>query len=593
MAPEKTAESPPPSSQPDAEEAPSKPPPRAAPPSVWDTLQPIFFNPSLKLTALRISDTKKSILYVVVLAFTFVHHVVSAFKWRFFIRVVDLILIIAEIVLLIFHSKFFKFDRFSPTSIIAVVIAIWSLVVCLIFLALCRIVAVIRKKGANLIKPFDLLEDSQRLKGLPIKTSPAAASILLGRSIWKTRFPGESNVVRLVRGVLGGIFILTIVIYGIVNVAIYPVRETALTPVKEYRVLGTPFDFPLEPPLWNIAFMRPLFGGYGAYNNVSLFREAVELIPLWDSASPNDTPECIHDPVPEIHVINAVTYQVIYSSCPPRTETPGLLPVQIYLPDLLVRVNFTTLEQPSAGTTANLWSSAIQVMPGLTKNKSYVIRTTTPITILPSTNNLAELEMEIRQIFKHPALSGLGMFESTHAFVTPRLKSVLPEPLVRTTPDNPWTLVGDNYSTLRMFLPDAISDTKIVEDYREKAVLDGFAVIGGLWTFLCAVFAIFFGISMTRIVFDMKPLSVFGIAQQFERETIVEEYFTHYPQIRSEIELPHRDRGLLTLFRDHLIDVELFKRYIEESEKEQTRIEDAEPVVEDLSMVDPTLRYRM
>lgn len=61
--------------------------------------------------------------------------------------------------------------------------------------------------------------------------------------------------------------------------------------------------------------------------------------------------------------------------------------------------------------TANLWANAIQVMPGLTRNNFYVVRSSSPITMLPSTNNLAELEMEIRRIFKHPALSGLGMFE--------------------------------------------------------------------------------------------------------------------------------------------------------------------------------------
>ncbi|KAF9039112.1 hypothetical protein BJ165DRAFT_1407347 [Panaeolus papilionaceus] len=477
-------------------------------------------------------------------------------------------------------------------AVIAFVVAVWTLIACLLFLTICRIVAVIRKKGTNLLKPFDLLEDSQRLKGLPIKTSPAAASILLGRSIWKTRFHGESTFVRLMRGMLGGIFILVMVVYGIVNVAIYPVRETALTPVKEYRVQSTPFDFPLEAPLWNIAFMRPMLGGYESYTNASSFRDAVQLIPLWDSSN-DDIPECINDPQPHLETINKVTYQIIYSSCPPRQNTTDLLPVQIYLPDILIQVNFTMLGAV-VDATANLWANAIQVMPGLTRNNFYVVRSSSPITMLPSTNNLAELEMEIRRIFKHPALSGLGMFESTNTFVTARLKSLLPEPLLTTAPNSTLITVADNFSTLRVFLPDAISDVKIVEDYREKAVLDGFAVIGGLWTFLCAVFAIFFGISMTRILFDAKPLSVFGLAQKFERDTIVEEYFANYPQIRSEIELPHRDRGLLTLFRDHLIDVELFQRHIQETEKERTNVENAEPDLDvDPTTLDPTLRYRM
>ncbi|PPQ68130.1 hypothetical protein CVT24_002956 [Panaeolus cyanescens] len=609
--------SPPTSSPPSMKAAPPPPPPTR---SAWHKFQPVFFNPSLKLTALRIAllasfitsalgsqwfehlfeengvKPTKSIIYVVVLAFTiweaFQPSPHSAFKLFFFIRLVDLLLIIAEIVLLTFHAKYFKFDRWSPKSIIAVVIAIWTLIVCLIFLALCRVVAVIRKLGANLLKPFDLLEDSQRMKGLPIKNSPAAASILLGRSIWRTRFPGESTAIRLFRGILGGSFILLMVIYGIINVAIYPVRETALTPVKEYRVEGTPFDFRLEQPVWHLAFMRPTMGAQRTDNSGNIFREAVQLKPLWDDSN-LDKPECVDDPIAENFEINHVIYETIFSYCPPRNNQYGITSsVQANLPDLLVTINFTMLGLSTEPAKTNLWANAVQVMPGLVENIEYLLRTTSPISMLPGTNNLAELEMEVRQKFRYPALSGLGMFESTYSFVTPRLKSLLPEPLLVIAPNDPFIAAGSDVATLRIFLPDAISDIKIVEDYREKAVLDGFAVIGGLWTFLCAVFAIVFGISMTRIVFDMKPLSVFGIAQKFERDRIVEEYFTHYPQIRSEIDLPHRDRGLVTLFRDHLIDVELFQTYLSESEKEREKIEDAEADV-DPAAIDPTLRYRI
>jgi hypothetical protein len=70
-----------------------------------------------------------------------------------------------------------------------------------------------------------------------------------------------------------------------------------------------------------------------------------------------------------------------------------------------------------------------------------------------------------------------------------------------------------NISTLRVFLQDNnfLGDPRlrdvgwggwsVIQDYTDKSVLNGYASVGGLWTFLSGIFTIVFGSSLLRILF--------------------------------------------------------------------------------------------
>ena len=58
-----------------------------------------------------------------------------------------------------------------------------------------------------------------------------------------------------------------------------------------------------------------------------------------------------------------------------------------------------------------------------------------------------------------------------------------------------------NISTLRAFLYDGDFGWTLLQDYRDKSVLNGFASVGGLWTFLSGIFTIVFGSSLLRMLF--------------------------------------------------------------------------------------------
>ena len=102
-------------------------------------------------------------------------------------------------------------------------------------------------------------------------------------------------------------------------------------------------------------------------------------------------------------------------------------------------------------------------------------------------------------------------------------------------------------------------------------MIAGFSSVGGLWTAFSGIFAIIFGASMLHTfygqwrllklkdVFDAralgsKPLSIFGIAHQFQAETMKKEALRLYPNILEENHVLEK-RGLLSLLRDHLIDL--------------------------------------
>jgi hypothetical protein len=50
----------------------------------------------------------------------------------------------------------------------------------------------------------------------------------------------------------------------------------------------------------------------------------------------------------------------------------------------------------------------------------------------------------------------------------------------------------ENISTIRLLFVD-VPETRVIMDYTDNSVIDGFSAVGGLWTVLTGIFAILFG----------------------------------------------------------------------------------------------------
>ncbi|KDR70549.1 hypothetical protein GALMADRAFT_877982 [Galerina marginata CBS 339.88] len=182
---------------------------------------------------------------------------------------------------------------------------------------------------------------------------------------------------------------------------------------------------------------------------------------------------------------------------------------------------------------------------------SVIAKATVPFPLTPGVNLIAAFTLGIRQIFKHPALSGLGLFESSKIFWTSQLTAVYPDPSLT-------VLRGEDISTIRLFVHDDASPFRTVADYRENSVLDGFSAVGGLWTTLSGIFAILFGGSLFHLITGAKPLSIFGAAHSIAhfpamRKSIME----HYPKLL--VRETDGNRGLLEFLRDHLLDLKILE----------------------------------
>jgi len=69
---------------------------------------------------------------------------------------------------------------------------------------------------------------------------------------------------------------------------------------------------------------------------------------------------------------------------------------------------------------------------------------------------------------------------------------------------SPLITQAPNIATIRITSQVDTSEWRIFQDYRDKSALKGFASVGGLWSFLGGIFAVFFGTSMLQLVFGMN-----------------------------------------------------------------------------------------
>ena len=66
---------------------------------------------------------------------------------------------------------------------------------------------------------------------------------------------------------------------------------------------------------------------------------------------------------------------------------------------------------------------------------------------------------------------------------------------------SPLITQAPNIATIRIISQIDITGWRITQDYRDKSALSGFASVGGLWSFLGGIFAVFFGASILQTVF--------------------------------------------------------------------------------------------
>ncbi|KAF9044401.1 hypothetical protein BJ165DRAFT_1594963 [Panaeolus papilionaceus] len=505
------------------------------------TCKDFVFKPVLKLSALRLAVLACiATIATGVLNFDILRD--TAFKFWFVPRILDVVLLLAEI-------------------------AGWGLTIVLLYLLLCRAEAIIggaNQVGSTLLEPFSILDDIERgeRKDIPVNGCPAACSMLLGRSIWLNRFPGEGDAIKLMRGAMAGGFVAALIGYAVISLVVQPVRETALIPIVESRGKAIPWggDNQIEDPAWNFVFLRILAEhSPDTVRNPDAFHNAVSVTRLIDPSRLNgqspSTLSCVHSPGTLSKDNDAI--QMIRVHCPSlQVDETGSLVVNS-LPDLLITVDFTHLGTFIDSQQYDLAANVPEVFLGLTQNTDYLTASTKPFPLPAGVNYLASVSLDLRKVLRHRVLSALGMFEATDAFWMPTVEHIVPDPLTRQAA----SILPDsvNMSSFRLYVPYDPSEIRIVQESREKTILAGMSAVGGLWTLLAGGFGLFFGTKLIQIFLNNKALSIFSFVQQQGRGKIAEEYRKLYPRIQSDMSVDQEDRGVLALLADYMIDLDLFR----------------------------------
>ncbi|KAF9531791.1 hypothetical protein CPB83DRAFT_833442 [Crepidotus variabilis] len=215
---------------------------------------------------------------------------------------------------------------------------------------------------------------------------------------------------------------------------------------------------------------------------------------------------------------------------------------------VIVTVNFTQIkyldyynDKVSSGphfntTTLTKGFNAVQVYIGIGNfDLQDMLSTSTGTTLIPGVNLIGVINLYRRRVFSSTKLSLWGIFDSYSQIMATEM-----------------AIYG-----LTLFVQWLSETLKTVEDYRDKSIFAGFATVGGLSAFLAGIFGAIFGTSIIKIVFAIKPLSVYGLAHWLQKPALREACVAEYPRIQQDTKTSPEDRGLVSFMNDHLLDMDL------------------------------------
>ncbi|KAJ7465426.1 hypothetical protein B0H11DRAFT_1922230 [Mycena galericulata] len=160
----------------------------------------------------------------------------------------------------------------------------------------------------------------------------------------------------------------------------------------------------------------------------------------------------------------------------------------------------------------------------------------------------------VREVFapvssRSSNLVGLVLGRNTRKVVVTEFNVVQPDPRLSNT--------GLNSATL-FIIPAAFGVDPVIlsQDYTDTSVQDGFASLGGFWSFVNGVFVTFFGANIMYFLFGTRPLSALGLVHVIQRSSLIKNWYQDFPALRTEGGQPGTENaGIVAFIRQRLVDV--------------------------------------
>ncbi|KAH8813908.1 hypothetical protein DL96DRAFT_1821118 [Flagelloscypha sp. PMI_526] len=467
---------------------------------------------------------------MVILVVLLVHHLLSFFVTPVLHYPIDLLLCAVE--------------ASPPLLIVFTDFNIWGfgLVPCLILvhwvIFTTRIWNFIVKPPISRWQRFDLVNSKRSMDHTPRIT------LLLGRKAWNTlSLKGEHRAVKYTRAVLaifamGALFIFAILlIQRAIDTSSHERAFNHFTELYDHsQNLQVPRIY-LHPPFAGDPFIL----SDATPKNVNITQICRNLID--GSHGETYTPKCEIDLDP---IYQGSFLCKLDHSGSQRSEDYWLR----VSCETRVEFDFGIFDSGEVSIAEQFRAVAIQVVGVNTTNSE--------ITLLPSTtlrkhdNYVGDADVVIWETFT--STSGLNAFGYGGSF---KRNNVAEVPQLRV--DEFYS--KGNISSLRLFTsipasgqPDLI--LRVVREYNDHSILNIFADLGGIWTFVNGVFALIFGGSILYFLFGIKPLSRFGIVHFICRERLRRGTREYYPRFFEEGGQPGApEAGVIAFIREHLLGV--------------------------------------
>lgn len=450
-----------------------------------------------------------TLAWVVVVCGITIHHTTTAvLTSKYFLELFEPILVSIEITVL-FCLGLWKLvvNRWSTEDAAILTITLYTLVAALCLTLLLRVACIVRSKGMKLLKPFNVFSECD-----PLPRDWAPYEVVFGKAIWEPALAGEARGIIASRFLLAIPLLLALLLFSAISIIIEPIHEIGLVPHKDYRAPEILYDFNMEPPVWSIVAFIDMRLPIASHPDI--FKTAITVKPLWDDSDVKNKPECV--PLEGSLTIGGQSQnvqsdpyiQTITIFCPSRRE--GLTAREIMSapspdvsPDLLVTVNFTTLQMYD-DSLVDARMRTVSILVGLTNNTNDVVSNTIPTPLFPGLNLVGNVSREFKRRFVKLPLSSWGIFSSSTSFLVTNLSPLFPDPssLIPRSPD-----IG----TLRIFGQNDHSDWELHQDYRDKSAWRGLASVGGFWTFLNGAFVIVLGTPLGLFLFGINQDSKSGV----------------------------------------------------------------------------------
>ncbi|KAJ3570058.1 hypothetical protein NP233_g4651 [Leucocoprinus birnbaumii] len=328
-------------------------------------------------------------------------------------------------------------------------------------------------------------------------------TVLLGHDVFKKRFSSDNYIIRFVRGVLALALLLLIILLAFYYLIITP-SSLNFNGVEVQTYSGiTDVSLTLTSVNFNWVYIL-LDKGMLPVTNVSDFAMEESLtvrLVKWESLGSTETIalNCVFD----------FTQAITMASCPVGS---GFFNVQAALaegridPTLFagidVSFDFSSILN-SSGLTSSGWPSALplQAYVGFTNSLQSIWANTPPVFLNPGSqsNVFGELSFKQQLVNRGLAVVGISWKSDNFAF----LKTITQIP-GSGAPTN--STIGSFTMSFGLRLLGQVE-----RENKGSSVLQGFASLGGIWTTLTGAFGTIFGSSLLLILFQKKPVSIYGL----------------------------------------------------------------------------------